>query len=149
MELPDSCGAAPPPSWVEAARPSNSLVALRSSHTTRSPEIEGCSWVCGEVETASPASSVVVGQPVQIFDASKTSRAVRSTTGSSCESMITCSTPARASMNPLVGVSRVARAPYTARSKEWTSSELLPGCPSIWASRLRMLHSALFQIAEL
>ncbi len=63
--------------------------------------------------------------------------------------MITCSTAARASTKPLVGVSRVARAPYTARSNWCASSEVLPSWPSIWASRVRMLQSALFQIAEL
>ena len=63
------------------------------------------------VVTASPASSLAVGQPVQILSASKTSRAVRSTTGASWESMITCSTAARASTKLLVGVSRVASAP--------------------------------------
>ena len=99
------------PSEVAAAYPAKSEVELRSSQTTRLPEIEGCSWVWDAVLTASPASSLAVGQPVQIFSASNTSRAVRSTTGSSCESMTTCSTAALASTKLLVGVSRVASAP--------------------------------------
>ena len=107
----DSDGPPEPPSEVAAAYPAKSEVELRSSQSTRLPEIDGCSWVCGDVVTASPASSLAVGQPVQILLASKTSRATRSTTGSSWESMITCSTAARASTKPLVGVSRVASAP--------------------------------------
>ena len=109
--LDDSDGPLEPPSEVAAAYPAKSEVELRSSQSTRSPEIDGCNWVCDEVVTASPASSLAVGHPVQILLASKTSRAMRSTTGPSWESMITCSIAARASTKLLVGVSRVASAP--------------------------------------
>jgi hypothetical protein len=138
-----------PPSLAVAAYPKVSPSPLTSSQATLSPETTGCSWVDGEAETVSPASSPMSGQPAQILFASKTSRAVRSTTGSSSESRITCSTAARASRKPAVGPSRVVSAAYTTRSKAWASGESLPGLPSILARLTRIDHRALFQIAEL
>ena len=122
---------------------------LTSSQATLSLLTTGCSCVAGEAETVSPPSSPMSGQPAQILLASKTSRAVRSTTGSSPVSTMTCSTAARASRNPEVGPSRVVSAAYTTLSKACAFGESLPGLPSILARLTRIDHSALFQIAEL
>ena len=99
FELRPRLGAAPP-TLVEARKPKLSPSPLTSSQATLSLLTTGCSWVAGEAETVSPPSSPVSGQPGQILLASKTSRAVRSTTGSSPVSTMTCSTAARASRKP-------------------------------------------------